>query len=314
VRLHPNARTTPSARRLLVERVQEQGLTVAEASQQLGISRRTGYKWMSRYRQGGLEALRDRSSRPRRSPTRTSPKLIKKIQRLRREKKTAWEISSRLDIPASTVSRLLKQMGLGRLWKVEIQAEPPRRYEHAQAGGMVHIDAKKLGRIQGVGHRIHGDRRRRQRGVGWEVAFVAVDDRTRLAYSEVLPRENAKYATQFLRRALRWFGSLNVEIRRILTDNAKAYSSIPFRGLCDAEGIRQSFTRPYTPKTNGKAERFIQTLTRRWAYGQPYSSSAARSKALRPWINHYNHQRPHRGIGMRSPITRLREDRREQRP
>lgn len=315
MRLHPNAKTTPLARRLLVERVLNEGQTVSQASQQLGISRRTGYKWLARYRWGGIEALGDRSSRPRRSPTRTPGRTVAKIRRLRRRKLTAWEIAMRLGLAPSTVSRLLKQLGLGRLWKVDAQAEPARRYEHAEAGSLVHIDAKKLGRIRGVGHRIHGDRSQRQRGVGWEVAFVAVDDRTRLAYSEVLPREDGRYATQFLRRAVRWFQSLGVEVRRVLTDNAKAYGSIPFRELCRGEGIGQSFTRPYTPKTNGKAERFIQTLTRRWAYVRPYRSSSARSKALRPWINQYNHQRPHRSLGMKPPIARLREDRRrEQRP
>lgn len=313
MRLHPNAKTTPLARQHLVRRVLDEGLPIAQVAGELGISARTGYKWLSRYRHGGAEALQDRTSRPLRSPSRTPQGLVRRIERLRRRRLTAWEIAERVKVPPSTVSRILKQMGLGRMWKVQEQAAPPRRYEHSEPGGMLHIDAKKLGKIRGVGHRIHGNRRRRSRGVGWEVVFVAVDDMTRLTYAEVFPRENAKYATQFFRRALRWFRSLGIRVRRLLTDNAKAYSSILFEGLCSGEDIRHTFTRPYTPQTNGKAERFIQTLARRWAYGRSYPSSAARTQALRPWIFQYNHKRPHRGIGMIPPIARLRESR-EQRP
>ena len=172
---------------------------------------------------------------------------------------------------------------------------------------MFHIDAKKLARIEAVGHRIHGDRSRRHRGAGWEVVFVCVDDHTRLAYAEVLPSENAPCAVAFFRRALRWFAGLGISCQRVLSDNARCYASNAFTALCEERGIRQSFTRPYTPQTNGKAERFIQTLKRRWAYRYVYRTSAIRAASLRAWVRHYNHQRPHRELGKRPPITRLRE-------
>jgi transposase InsO family protein len=233
------------------------------------------------------------------------------MERLRRRKKAAWEISAELGVPTSTVSRHLKQRGLGRLWRLEEALAPPRRYEHPTPGGMFHIDAKKLARIEAVGHAIHGDHRRKRRGVGWEVVFVCVDDHTRLAYAEVLPAENARYATAFLRRALRWFRSLGIACQRLLSDNAKCYGSKAFTAFCREQGIRQSFTRPYTPRTNGKAERFIQTLKRRWAYRYVFRTSALRAASLRPWLKHYNHQRPHRALGKKPPIARLREARQQ---
>lgn len=307
MKLHRNSRLTVSGRVLLVERVRKQGWRVHSAAEAAGVSVRTAYKWLHRYREEGRSGLADRSSRPHRSPFRTAPSSIRRIERLRQHRKTAWEIAEQLRIPPATVSRILKARGLGRLWRVEEQATPPRRYEHRTPGSLLHVDAKKLGRIQGIGHRIHGDRRTRKRGIGWEVAFVCIDDCTRLAYAEVLPAENACYATAFLRRALRWYRSLGITPRRLLTDNAKAYLSRPFQALCAEQALRQSFTRPYTPRTNGKAERFIQTLIRRWAYRRPYRTSAFRAAALRPWIAHYNHQRPHRALGMRPPSARLRE-------
>jgi len=234
------------------------------------------------------------------------------MEQLRRRRKAGWEISEETGIPLSTVSKHLKAIGLGRIWRLDEEQDPPRRYEHAAPGGMFHIDAKKLARINGVGHRIHGDRSKRRRGVGYEVVFVCVDDHTRLAYAEVHPSESGKYATRFFRRALRWFESLGIRCERLLTDNAKCYSvSKPFRALCAEHQIKQSFTRPYTPKTNGKAERFIQTLKRRWAYRQPYRSSAIRAASLPAWIKHYNHVRPHRELGKKPPFDRLREARQQ---
>ncbi len=199
-----------------------------------------------------------------------------------------------------------QRRGLARLWRVDEQAAPPRRYEHAEPGGLIHVDAKKLGKIGRIGHRIHGDRTRRTRGLGWETVFVAVDDHTRLAYAEVLRSEDASCATAFLRRALKRFEALGIRVRRVMTDNVRCYGSRIFRALCQEQHVRQCFTRPYTPRTNGKAERFIQTLLRRWAYRRPYRTSALRTAALRPWIKHYNHQRPHRSLGMIPPIQRLR--------
>ena len=312
MRLHPNARLTPSSRRLLVDRVDTECWPVARAARAAGVSRQTVYKWLRRFREGGAGALGDRNSRPRRIPVRTPQKAIRRMEQLRRRRKAGWEISQETGIPLSTVSKHLKAIGLGRIWRLDEEQDPPRRYEHAAPGGMFHIDAKKLARIDGVGHRIHGDRSQKKRGVGYEVVFVCVDDHTRLAYAEVHPSESGRYATLFFRRALRWFESLGIRCERLLTDNARCYTvSKLFVALCAEHQIKQSFTRPYTPKTNGKAERFIQTLKRRWAYRQPYRSSAIRAASLPAWIKHYNHVRPHRELGKKPPFTRLREARQQ---
>ena len=312
MRVHRNAKLLPAQRELLVDRVRVLGWRLTQAAEAAGVSRQTAYKWLHRFEQGGKDALRDRSCRPRRIPRRTPTATLQRIERLRRRRKAGWEISLETGIPVSTVSRHLKDLGLGRIWRLQEELEPPQRYEHAVPGGMLHVDAKKLGRIEGIGHAIHGDRSRRRRGVGWEVVFVCVDDHTRLAYAEVLPAESARYATAFFRRALGWFESLGVRCQRVLTDNAKCYAqSNAFRALCEQHGIRQCFTRPYTPRTNGKAERFIQTMKRRWAYRQAFRTSALRAASLRPWVSHYNHQRPHRALGKRTPMARLRQARQQ---
>lgn len=307
MKLHPNAKTTPATRRLLVRRVRDEGWTARRAAKAAGISVRTVRKWLARFKAEGRKGLEDRSSRPHRSPRKTPPRTVKRIERLRRRRRTGWEIAEQLGLAPSTVSRILQRTGLGRLWRIQEAEAPPRRYEHRRPGSLVHLDAKKLGRIRGIGHRIHGNRARRARGVGWEVAFVCVDDCTRLAYVEVLPSEDALHATAFLRRALGWFARQGIRVERVLTDNAKCYGSQLFHALCAEHQIRQLFTRPYRPRTNGKAERFIQTLTRRWAYARPYRTSAIRAAALPAWLRHYNQHRPHRALGMRSPIARLRE-------
>jgi transposase InsO family protein len=306
VHLHANAKLTPALRRLLVHRVRELGWPVTEAAAQAGVSRSTAYKWLSRFDVEGASGLADRSCRPHRLRTRTPRRVVQRMLQQRRRRKAAWEIALETGVPVSTVSRHLKAEGLGRLWRIEEALHPPQRYEHASAGSLLHVDAKRFGRIEGVGHAIHGDRRRRSRGVGWEVVFVCVDDFTRLAYAEVHPAESAAYATRFLRRALRWFESLGVRSQRIMTDNAKCYASREFTELCEEKNLRQLFTRPYTPRTNGKAERFIQTLKRRWAYRHAYRTSAIRAASLAPWVTHYNHYRPHRAIGRIPPIARLR--------
>jgi transposase InsO family protein len=298
----------------MVRRVRQEGRSVAETAAELGVSRQTVYKWLRRFEFAGSEALEDHSSRPHRLPRQTSPRSVQQIERLRRQRRlTAVEIAAELDLAASTVSRILRQIGLGKLWRLEAAAQPARRYEHERPGAMVHLDAKKFARIERIGHRIHGDRSRKLRGVGWEWTFVAVDDCTRLAHAEVAAKEDAACATRFLQRVIARFDALGIRIERILTDNARCYLAKDFRELCETHHIRQVFTRPYTPRTNGKAERFIQTLTRRWAYRRPYCTSAHRTAALRPWIVHYNHHRPHRALGMKSPFARLRESR-EQRP
>ncbi len=309
VQLHANAKLTPRTRRLLVDRIRRAGWPVAQAAQAAGVTRGTAYKWLRRFDEEGPRGLRDRSSRPHRIARRTPRAALRRIEQLRRRRKAGWEIALETGIPVSTVSRQLQQLGLGRIWRLEEAADPPHRYEHEAPGDLFHLDAKKLARIEGIGHRIHGDRSRKRRGVGWEVVFVCVDDHTRLAYAEVFPAESAKYATRFFRRALRWFRSLGIVCRRLLTDNAKCYGSKAFTALCQDQDIRQSFTRPYTPRTNGKAERFIQTLKRRWAYRRPYRTSALRAASLPAWVKHYNHQRPHRELGKRPPFARLRDAR-----
>ncbi|MDP7569983.1 MAG: IS481 family transposase [Myxococcota bacterium] len=309
--LHPNAKLTPRARQLLVDRVERSDWSVARAARAAGVSRQTAYKWLNRFKEAGEAGLRDRSSRPRRITVQTPRKLVRRMVQLRRRRKAGWEIAQELEVPVSTVSKHLKAQGLGRIWRLEESLDPPQRYEHPVPGDLLHIDAKRFARIEAVGHRIHGDRSQKKRGVGYEVVFVCVDDHTRLAYAEVQPSENARYATAFLRRALKWFRSLGIRARRVLSDNAKCYGSKAFTALCEAEGIRQSFTRPYTPKTNGKAERFIQTLKRRWAYRYVFRTSAIRAASLRPWVTHYNHKRPHRALGKKPPMARLREARQQ---
>jgi len=311
VQLHRNAKLTPKTRLLLVHRVQKQGWPVAKAAHAAGVSRQTAHKWLNRFREGGTESLEDRSCRPNRLPKLTPRKLVQRMVRLRWRRKAGWEIAREMGIPVSTVSKHLKREGVGRIWRLEEEQDPPRRYEHAAPGDLLHIDAKKLARIEAVGHRIHGDRSRKRRGVGYEVAFVCVDDHTRLAYAEIHPSENARYATLFMRRALKWFRSLGIQPKRLLSDNAKCYSSNSFTAMCDAESLRQSFTRPYTPQTNGKAERFIQTMKRRWAYRYIFRTSAMRAASLRPWITKYNHERPHRSLGKKTPMQRLRQARQQ---
>jgi transposase InsO family protein len=306
VQLHANAKLTPKTRFLLVGRVLNQNWPVSKAARAAGVSRQTAYKWLNRFREGGTDALEDRSCRPTSFPRQTPAKIVRKVVQLRRRKKAGWEIARELGVPLATVSKLLKREGLGRIWRVEEELAPAQRYEHRRPGDLLHIDAKKLARINGVGHRIHGDRRKKNRGIGYEVVFVCVDDYTRLAYAEVHPAEDARSATRFLKRALAWFNSLGISPRRILSDNAKCYSSNAFTALCRREELRQSFTKPYTPQTNGKAERFIQTMKRRWAYRYVFRTSAMRAESLRPWIRHYNHERPHRSLGKRTPMQRLR--------
>jgi len=311
VQLHPNAKLTPKSRLLLVRRVLNQHWPVAKAARAAGVSRQTAHKWLNRFREGGTEDLGDRSCRPNRLPSLTARKVVRRMVRLRWRRKAAWEIARELGVPVSTVSKHLKREGVGRIWKLEEERDPPQRYEHAAPGDLLHIDAKKLARIEAVGHRIHGDRSRKREGAGYEVVFVCVDDHTRLAYAEVHPSENARYATLFLKRALKWFRSLGIKPKRLLSDNAKCYSSHSFTALCEAEALRQGFTRPYTPQTNGKAERFIQTMKRRWAYRYIFRTSAIRAASLRPWVTKYNHERPHRSLGKKTPMQRLRETRQQ---
>ncbi|NNE35882.1 MAG: IS481 family transposase [Rhodothermales bacterium] len=306
MKLHPNAKTTPHSRALVVRRVQHEGWTQAEAAEAAGVSVRTVAKWIDRFRNDGYPGLVDRSSAPRRSPHRTPRRLVRRIEQLRRRRLTAERIASALRMALSTVSGILKRIGLGRLRSLEPKIEPIR-YERSRPGELLHIDTKKLGRIAGVGHQMHGDRSRRARGVGWEFAHVCIDDATRLAYVEILPNERAESAVPFLRRAVAWFKRKSVRIEQLMNDNGPAYLSRDHAELCRELGIHHIRTRPYTPRTNGKAERFIGTMIREWAYARPYRSSRLRQQALAPWIRQYNHTRPHRGLARSTPAQRLRD-------
>ena len=303
MRVHRNAKTTPKMRQLIVTRV-HQGWTYARIAAALGISVRTVAKWRARARQAS--ELTDGSSCPHRQPRRLAAPLKAAILTLRRTRATAWQISTALRLPRSTVTRVLARAGLNRLALLEPPA-PVQRYEWPQVGDLLHIDLKRLGRVVGIGHRIHGDRRRRARKVGWEYLHVAIDDATRLTYAEVLPADDAPAAAAFLQRTLAWFRRRGIAIRRLLTDNALVYRAGAFAAVCQRWIVRHRFTRPYRPQTNGKAERFIQTLLREWAYRMPYRSSARRTAALGPYLRFYNHRRPHASLGRRSPWMRFQE-------
>ena len=305
MKLHANARLTFHGRLLLIQRVLERGEGVAQAAACAGVSERTAYRWLRRYREDGAEGLRDRSSRPHRSPGRTQPKKVERILRLRRRGLVAWEIAPQVGVPRSTVSRLLLQHGLGRLGSLEPK-EPVQRYERECPGELLHLDTKKLARItKGPGHRIHGDRSRRVKGAGWENAHAAVDDHTRLAFVEVLPDEGQESVTGFLHRCVAWYAEQGIRIERVLTDRGSGYRSRLFNDACGELGIRHLYTRPYTPKTNGKVERFIQTLARKWAYAKSYSTSKRRTGALPTWVRYYNLERPHHGLKGDTPWQRL---------
>jgi transposase InsO family protein len=315
MKLHGNARTCPNSRRLLVDRVCEQSWPVAAVAEAAGVSERTVYRWLSRWRQEGLEGLRDRSSAPRRIPHRTAPDRVQAIAALRRLRMTAAEIAEVLGMALSTVSAVLKRIGLGKRSRLS-SPEPPNRYERKRPGELVHLDIKKLGRIsiRGAGHRVSGHRASqlkaagtRRGATGWEFVHVAVDDATRMAYAEVLQDERGATATAFLRRAVAWFESLGIVVERVLSDNGSCYRSRQHAAALAELGIRHLFTRPYRPRTNGKAERFIQTLTDRWAYGAIYGSSVERTAALPSWLTYYNFTREHGSLSHKPPGTRLRE-------
>lgn len=303
--IHKNARTTPRSRGQIVARVLTQQEPPAAVAGAVGVSERTVRKWLARYAAEAEAGLADRSSRPRRSPGATPPLLASWVERLRRQRWTGAEIAQALQLSASTVARLLRRQGLARLRALEPPV-PVQRYQWARPGALVHLDVKKLGRIGRVGHRISGDRRRRVRGIGWEYVHVAVDDASRVVYVEVLGDEDGPAVTAFLWRALSWFRRHGIRVRRLMTDNAFAYGSQGFVELCQRQRLKHWRTRPYTPRTNGKAERFIQTLLREWAYRRPYATSAARTRALASWLHYYNWHRRHSSLHDEPPVSRLR--------
>ena len=302
--VHQNARTTPHSRENIVRRVL-QGARARGVAADVGVCESTVRKWVRRYRAEGRAGLRDRSCRPHRSPAATPPRLVQWIARLRRQRWTSAEIAARLQLGRATVARLLQRRGLARLSTREPQAIV-RRYEWPHPGDLLHVDVKKLARIGRIGHRITGDRRRTVPGIGWEYVHVAVDDASRFVYVEVLGDEDAPTATAFLWRALAWFRRHGIRVRRLMTDNAFAYTGRLFTALCQRQRLRHLRTRPYTPRTNGKAERFIQTLLRQWAYRRPYATSAMRTRALGAWLHYYNWHRRHSSLADAPPVSRLR--------
>jgi len=306
VNVHKNAKLTPAGRALLVRRVVVDGTRRAAVAAGFAVSERTVSKWVQRWRAEGAGGLHDRPSRPRHCPRQLGRRWVRRVERLRRRRWTGPQIAARLGLPISTVSCTLRRLGLGRLRTLE-PPPPIVRYERARPGELLHLDAKKLGRFHRVGHRIDRRHRHFTDRVGWETVFVAVDDATRVAYAEILPAERGEWAAAFLERAARWFGGHGVQIERVMTDNAWAYRSRAFRGVLQTLGARHLATRPYTPRTNGKAERFIQTCLREWAYRRAYGTSAARAAALPGFIRHYNIERPHTALQQRSPLARLLE-------
>jgi transposase InsO family protein len=303
---HKNARLTPLGRAELVRRIIEERLRVADVAAGFGVSERTARKWLARWRSEGRTGLENRSSRPRNVANRLAETSIALIEHLRRNCRLTGEaIAAKLALARSTVAAWLTRRGLGRLASLT-ETVPARRYQRERPGELVHLDIKKLGRFGRTGHRITGERRgHRTAGAGWDFLHVAVDDATRLAYVEVLPDEKRMSTTGFLVRALRWFKERGIKVERVMTDNGSGYIAKLFRKALRMLRIRHIRTRPYTPKTNGKAERFIQTLMREWAYAVAFSSSDARAQDLPRWIAWYNGHRPHVSLGRRSPVQAL---------
>jgi transposase InsO family protein/transposase len=315
MKVHANAPLGPKGREFMVRRVIEQGWSLAAAAEAAGVSERTCSKWLMRYRCEGRAGLLDRSSAPRSIPHRTAEDRVRAIVLLRQLRMTAAEIAQCLTMPLSTVSAVLLRVGLGKRSRLE-PPEPPNRYQRRHPGELVHIDVKKLGRISpaGAGHRIHGNRtlqpqarKDRKRQTGWEFVHVCVDDATRLAYVEVHNDEKTFTAIAFLRHALAFYARHGITVERVMTDNGGAYLSTAHALACRALGLRHLRTRPYRPRTNGKAERFIRTMLGGWAYGAIYGSSRERTAALDGWLWNYNHRRPHGSLRHQPPIARLNE-------
>lgn len=301
--VHQNARLTFACRELLVQRIQA-GRPKAQVAKELGVSVRTADKWLRRFRDQGREGLRDRRSRPQRSPRATPDVLRNAVVALRRQRLTLATIASQLGLSRATVARIAKAAGLNRLSKLEPTPVYPR-YERSEPGELLHLDVKKPGRIVQVGHRITGDPRDTVEGAGWEYVHVAIDDASRVAYSQVLPDEQGDSASMFLRAAVAYYAGLGVVIREILTDNGSCYRSLAFRATVQALGLKHRFTRPYTPRTNGKAERFIQSALREWAYARAYRRSDQRAYELARWLHGYNWHRPHASLAGQPPISRI---------
>jgi len=307
---HENAHLTPKGREDMVRAVVEHGLSKAAAARQFNTTPKTVAKWVARFKAEGVVGLRDRSSKPLSSPSQTSLATADAAEALRRQRRTQEHIAGELGISKATVSRILKRRGLSLLSSLEPQ-QPRPRYERATPGEIIHIDIKKLGRFNAIGHRITGDRRGQSNargkgaGPGWEFVHVAIDDHSRIGFTDMYPDEGKESAVQFLRNAVAYFASLGVQVKRLLTDNGNAFRAKVFAAACSELGVRHRFTRMYRPQTNGKAERFIRTMLHEWAYGPAFPSSAHRTGALERWLHYYNWHRRHRGLGGAPPISRL---------
>jgi transposase InsO family protein len=303
---HKNAPLTPRGREAMVRSVVEGGLSKAAAARRYNTTPKTVGKWVRRFKEEGVEGLRDRSSRPLSSPTQTPQATCAAVEALRRQRCSGKQIAAELAISPATVSRILQRLGLNRLSALE-PAEPVRRYERQRPGELIHIDIKKLGKFNEIGHRITGDRRGQsnRRGVGWEYVHVSIDDHSRIAFAKIMPDEKRRSAVAFLKAALAYYASLGIKVERVMTDNGSCYKSFAFQKVCGRLGLRHIRTKPYTPKTNGKVERFIQTSLREWAYAQAYENSRQRKDQLPTWLHRYNWHRPHAGIDDRTPISRL---------
>ena len=300
---HYHARLTIYSRERLAKSVIEEGLSLREAAAECRLSRQSAATWVRRYRQGGVAGLGDRSSRPARSPRSTPAELVARVEVLRRERWTGVRIAQQLGLSRATVSRILTRLKLNRVKMLEPQI-PVIRYEHAAPGDLLHIDIKKFARIVKAGHRITGNPRDETRGAGWEFLYVAVDDHSRIAFTALYPNEKAVSSAHFLRAATAYFRRFGIHVRRVLTDNGPCFYAHRFARACRRLGITHKRTRIYTPRTNGKAERFIQTAIREWAYARRYENSAERSAQLKPWTHQYNWHRPHASLNQMPPISR----------
>jgi len=310
VNIHKNARTTPHSRAEIARRVIIEGQPPGAVAAAFGVCLKTVSKWVTRFKAGGPDALADRPSRPHRLHRPTPQDVRESVIDLRRLRRPGCEIARQTGVSASTVSRILRAARLSRARDLD-PAPPPRRYEHPNPGDMIHIDIKKLGRFERIGHRITGDRTRqssprgRRQGYGWEFVHICIDDASRLSFTQIHPDEKATSAVAHLKASLAWYRSLGVTVRRVMTDNGSCYKSFAFRDACRELGLKHIRTRPYTPRTNGKAERFIQTSLREWAYAKAYDTSDQRAADLPVWTHRYNWHRPHGGIKSQTPISRL---------
>jgi transposase InsO family protein len=303
--VHKNARSTPLGREAIVRRVMG-GQRLSAVAQAAAVCPRTVRKWVARYEAEGVAGLSDRSSRPHKLHCPTPATVRDEIVALRREKMPGNQIAKTVGVSPATVSRVLRQAKLSRMRDIEPKP-PARRYERENPGDMIHLDIKKLGRFDRVGHRVTGDRRGQSnaRGIGWEHVHVCIDDASRIAFTEVMPDEKAVSAIAFLKAAMAYYASLGVTVRRVMTDNGSCYKAFAFRDACRDLGLKHIRTKPYTPQTNGKAERFIKTALNEWAYARSYPTSGERARQLQPWTHQYNWHRPHGSLNSMPPISRL---------